>query len=985
LALAVALATALLPAAAARATVLEGFDVQFHSAPPKGSPPGALGPPALQAGSHPYAMTTSFEVQTTEVPGGFVLPAEALKDSRIAQVPGFAGTPSAAKHCQTVEFLASVLAPIPGEGELLRPACPESTVIGVAEAEVGLGGQVAPLASPVYNMPPAPGAAARLGLRFSEVPVMVDIGLSESSPYRIVAGTSNTPQTLEVNAFALTLWGVPADKRHDALRGHCLRLIGGPSGLSCPTGAPERPFLTSPRACRGPLATSWSANSWQRPDHFDTGSVLTHDEGGAPRGFGFCGRLGFAPEIEAEPTTAAAQSPTGLEFSLEVDDENLTSAAEEAVANSDIERTVVTLPEGMSLNPSQAEGLEVCTEAQLEAESPFSAPGEGPDYTPPGAGCPDASKIGQIEVETPLLPGELLRGSLFVAAPYDNLADDSLIAVYVVIKDPELGIVVKQALRVEPDPRTGQLVTTAEDMPQLPFSAFRLRFREGARAPLISPPGCGTFETTAKLYPHSGGPAVTSTSAFEIVSGPDNGPCPRGTAPFDPGFEAGTLNNQAGSYSPFVMRISRRDGEQDLTKLSQVLPPGVVGKIAGVPWCPEAGIARARARTGERGGTAELADPSCPAASQIGRSEAGAGVGSQLTYVPGKLYLAGPYNGDPLSVVSITPAVAGPFDAGAVVVRFALTLDPITGEVELDGAASDPIPHILQGIPLNVRDLRAYVDRPNFTLNATSCREERTLATLWGGGTVLDPAFETPVVKAARYQAAGCRALGFKPRIGLKLKGKPRRGGFPALRAHYRPRSADANLRRLALTFPSSAFIEQGHFRTICTRVAFAAGPGHGALCPKGSVYGRARVWSPLLSEPLTGPVILRSSDHNLPDAVLALRGPPEAAIEIEVAVRIDSVNGRLRATVERAPDAPVSRAIVDMQGGQKGLIVNSRHLCHKPKRNRAWVNAKGQNGRKSVAKPLMRALGCLKRYRKVVLRDPGRAGAPRHRHGGGR
>jgi hypothetical protein len=283
--------------------------------------------------------------------------------------------------------------------------------------------------------------------------------------------------------------------------------------------------------------------------------------------------------------------------------------------------------------------------------------------------------------------------------------------------------------------------------------------------------------------------------------------------------------------------------------------------------------------------------------------------------------------------------------------------------VRADGAASDPIPHILKGIPLNVRELRVSVDRPEFTFNATSCDEEQTRATLFGGGTVLAPTPDTPLALSARYQAAGCQALGFKPKLGLKLKGGTKRGKFPALHAAYTPRTGDANLSRLALRFPRSEFIEQGHFRTICTRVQFAAGAGHGSQCPKGSVYGHVEVWTPLLAEPLKGPVYLRSSNHNLPDAVFALHGPPTAEIDLEVAVRIDSKNGGLRATVQGAPDAPVSRAIVNMQGGQKGLFVNSTNLC--AAKHRAFANATGQNGKRSETKPLVRAQ-CGKRHRRT-------------------
>ena len=314
--------------------------------------------------------------------------------------------------------------------------------------------------------------------------------------------------------------------------------------------------------------------------------------------------------------------------------------------------------------------------------------------------------------------------------------------------------------------------------------------------------------------------------------------------------------------------------------------------------------------------------------------------------------------------------MAGPFDAGTVVVREALRLNPITHVGEVDGSASDPIPHILKGIPLNLRDLRVYADRPDFTLNPTSCEPFAAQSTIWGEGTALEPLAPHPVELSSRFQAAGCASLGFKPKLGLRLKGGTRRGAFPALRATYVPRKHNqANLSRLALTFPSSEFIEQGHFRTICTRVQFAAGPGFGAHCPKGSIYGHVKVWTPLLDEPLKGPVYLRSSNHNLPDAVLALHG----LVDIEVGVRIDSKHGRLRATVANAPDAPVSRAVVQMQGGQKGLFVNSRNLCHKAKRNRARLNARGQNGRRALLKPRMRAVKCGQRKRKRKARRDGR------------
>jgi len=551
-------------------------------------------------------------------------------------------------------------------------------------------------------------------------------------------------------------------------------------------------------------------------------------------------------------------------------------------------------------------------------------------------------------------------GSLYLAQPYEN-PTGNLIAVYIVARVPERGVLIKQAGKVEPDPQTGQLITTFDDLPPLPYSDFKLRFREGGRAPLVTPSRCGTYETVAKLTPFSApNQPYTATASFQIERGVDGGACPSGNAPFNPGFEAGTLNNSAGSYSPFYMRLTRRDGDQDMTKFSAKLPPGMVAKLAGTTECSDAAIAGAKTKTGIQ----EQQSPSCPASSQIGRALGGAGVGSVLTYVPGKIYLAGPYLGAPLSVVAIVPAVAGPFDVGNVVVRQALRIDPRTAEVTADGASSDALPHILAGIPLKVRDVRVYVDKDKFTLNPTSCDPFSVDATLWGGGAdVFGSQDDSPQGAAARFQAADCASLGFKPRLFMKLKGGTRRGAHPALTGTYRPRAGDANLKGLVLRLPRSAFLDQAHIRTICTRVQFAANGGNGGGCPAGAIYGKATAYTPILEQPLSGPVYLRSSNHNLPDFVAALHG----TIDVEAVARIDSKNGGIRATFEDTPDAPLSKVVVQMQGGKKGLIVNSRNLCAaKSKANAAFA---GHNGKRLKAKPVVRA-ECAKKRKGKKKRD---------------
>jgi len=718
-----------------------------------------------------------------------------------------------------------------------------------------------------------------------------------------------------------------------------------------------------PRACAGPLSTIYAIDSWEHPGaklanrradladpNWLTGSVLTHDAAG-PVGMTGCAKLGFSPEITAKPTSRAAESASGLDFSLDVNhNEGLENPSYEAASDADIEKAVVTLPDGMTANPSSANGLGVCTEGQLAAETAFSDP---------GAGCPDASKLGTIEVETPLLE-EILKGSLYLAKPYEN-PEHTLLALYVVIKSAKLGVSVKLPLKVEPNPATGQLVTTSEGLPQIPFTHFRLHFREGARSPLVTPPGCGTHAAKALLYPSSGGQPVESDSTFEIITGSNAGPCPNGTPPFHPSLKAGTLNNAAGSYSPFALDLARTDAEQEITHFSIKLPPGLTGKLAGIPFCPNATIAAAKAREGTRhGGEEELASPSCPAASQIGTTLAGAGVGSVLTYVPGKVYMAGPYKGSNLSIVAITAAKAGPFDLGTVVIREALKVDPVTAEVSVDAAGSDPLPHIISGIPVDLRDIRVSVDRPQFTLNPTSCEPTSVASTVLGSGTnFASEADDRPVTVTSRFQAADCASLAFKPGVKLTLSGPTKRAGLPKLKAVVTTRHGDANIGRAVVTLPKSEFLEQGHIGTVCTRVQFNAGGGNGEQCPAKSVYGHAKAVTPLLDEPLTGPVFLRSNggERRLPDLVAALHSKD---IDIDLQGFIKSLHpkgssvSRIRTIFAAVPDAPVSRFTLEMFGGKKGLLINSTNLCKG--KHRAISIFVGQNGRRSQTKPAIKA-----------------------------
>jgi hypothetical protein len=704
-------------------------------------------------------------------------------------------------------------------------------------------------------------------------------------------------------------------------------------------GANPKPLFTNPTRCGVPLQTRIRLNSWADPTFIEGPPFANAEVEG-------CEEVPFEPTADLQPSNHQADSPTGLDVELSMPTEGLEKGDEchekqgdegsplvaECLSESHLRQAKITFPEGMSINASAGQGLIACSadQVKLGTNDPIA--------------CPQSSKICLVEIETPVLKDKL-KGSVYIAKQGE--VEGATIGLYMVFDSPKNGILVKQPVRVDPDPQTGQLVATVNESPQQPFSAVHLHCPTGPQATLLTPPKCGTYEIASELIPWSGGAPVIQKSSFQVNQGPGGGPCPTGG--LDAHLSSGSENPLAGQTSPFNVRLSRPDGSDRFTALGLHLPPGLTAYLKGVPYCPEAAIARAKSRSGTGQGQTEIDSPSCPAASQIGRVIAGAGAGDNPLYVDtGRAYLAGPYKGAPLSIVAIAPAVAGPLDLGTVVVRNAVKINPRTAEVD---AVSDPIPTILHGVLLDVRDVRVQIDRQRFTLNPTDCSEKQVGATvsgLAGGSANL----------ANRFQVGGCENLGFKPNLQTRLFGGTHRGDFPRFKATYKPRPGDSNLEDLVLRFPRSEFIEQGHFRTICTRVQYAAGEGLGSQCPPGSVYGHIEAVTPILDEPLSGPVYLRSSDHNLPDVVFALHGQVNA----EAAVRIDSVKGGLRASIEDAPDVPLTRVVLNMQGRQKGLFVNSRDVCATV--NRATLRAEAHNDRRFEAKPALKNSKCNKGHR---------------------
>jgi len=902
---------------------------------------------ATQAGGHPFQMTTTIQLNSGPVAVGvrpdfrdITVGQPAMpRNLRFPLPRGLVGNASVMPQCEMSAFLA-----ISAE---LTNACPDASAIGavaVTVVETGNLGYLR-LAVPVFNLPPGEGEPARFGFVAAGVSVVIGTEVKTEDGYRIVAAVRNVSQAATFLSSSLVLWGAPGDSRHDSSRGwNCVTYFA--------TGPCERPanlgddaFLRQPVSCDGPLDFDVELEPWNVP----IGS-LVEAASFAPAGMENCNKVPFDPTITASPSSKLAANPSGLAFELNMPNSGLKN--KNGIAEGQPKKVEVDLPEGMTVNPSQGEGLVGCSPAEYGRETASSRP---------GGGCPEASKVGTVQISTPLLEEEA-RGSLYVASPHHN-PFGSLLALYMVAKIPERGILIKQAGRIETDPVTGQVTTTFDNLPQLPFSTFNLEFRPGGRAPLVTPPACGSYDVVARFTPWSAqdpdNPApdeiVTRTSTFTVDRGVDGGACPAGgIPPFHPGLQAGTINNAAGRYSPFNVRLTRNDGEQEFTNFSIKLPPGVVGKLAGIPFCSDAAIAAAKGRTGPTGGADELASPSCPAASQVGRTLVGAGVGSLLTYVPGKVYMAGPYNGAPLSIVAITAVKVGPFDLGTVVVRQALRINPETAEVFVDATGSDPIPHIIQGIPVHARDIRVYVDRSQFVLNPTSCERTQTASTVLGSGLDFGSAADNvPVTVTTPFQAADCASLGFKPRLQLRLSGKTRRGGNPALRAVMRPRIGDANTARISAALPRSEFLDQSHIRTVCTRAQFKAGAGSGTACPRGAIYGHARAWTPLLDEPLEGPVFLRSSENPLPDLVLAMHG----LVDVHAVGRIDSVNGGIRTTFDFVPDVPITKVVLDMAGGKRSLLENSTNICRG--KHKAVVKMKGHNGRvRNFATPLKASCG---------------------------
>ena len=836
-----------------------------------------------QAAAHPNFAFTDFTLNTLAAPEGFIgLPDGAVKDIIVDTPEGLSVNPEALPKC-TLEQLGT-------------NSCPPASFVGTNYFTVA--GQPPPcapeppgscvqarVAIPVYNLVPLEGVPSMVGF------------LTTSGITLIVGSLSPVDQHV-----TFTISDIHAPPAGPGVIGSRL-VFNGRAGNGT--------YLTMPSNCEGPQVSTLSVDQHAEPGAFVSEPAETPFEGTE------CEEVPFKPTIGVNPQGGAVDSPEATTVTV-----GIPFDPTEPIANSYLKTAKVNLPEGAGINPSLANGLEACTDEQFHylTNDPIE--------------CPDASKIGTIEVQTPSLPADSLTGDVYVAEPKSSdPTSGEEFRIFLHVGSTRYGVNVRLIGHVFPNLETGKLTAVVDENPQATFSSFKVRLNGGPKGAVTSPPICGPHTTTTEMTPWSGHADENEpTSSFTLTSDPTGGSCPQTLASrrFTPAYTAKSDNTQAGAFSPFQVHIGRADGEQELKVVDVTLAKGLIGKLAGIPYCSDAAIAAAAASSGK----AEQASPSCPAASLIADTTTAAGSGSGPLKVDGKAYLAGPYKGAPLSMAVVTPAVAGPYDLGTIVVRAALNVNPETAQVN---AVSDPIPNVFGGVKLDVRSIDVNVNRDQFMLNPTNCAAQATSGVINGGGSdPSNPAAFSSYPVSSPYSANGCSSLKFKPKLHARITGPTRRAKNPKIRAIVEARNGDANVSRTALTLPHSLFLDQSHIKTVCTRVQLAA-----QACPQEAIYGHAEAITPLLSEKLKGPVYLVSSSNKLPNLVADLRGQ----VNVQLRGVISSKHGGLKTVFPTVPDVPVKKFILNMQSGKKSLLVNSTNTCKS--RQTAVLNIKGQNGKK--------------------------------------
>ena len=873
------------------------------------------GATSVQAGVHPFQLTTTIDfnqladlVPLSEPKPEVTTPA-LTKDVDVKLPPGLIGNPTPIPQCTVKQFFE--VTPAANENR-----CPPSSAIGVAVVTVQepATAGTATLSLPIFNLEPRVGEPARFGFYAisANSPVFIDASVRTGSDYGVTASVSNVTQLASFLSSEVTFWGVPGDSRHDDQRGWgcILKARGASSEQPCnPAEQPHPPpFLSLPTSCRAPLQTSLEFDSWAQPGAFQSAGGFFSPEGALSG----CNRLQFAPEIKVAPDGQEASKPTGLTVDVHVPQEVNNNA--QGLASSNVKTITIAFPQGVTLNPSAADGLEACSEAQVGL-----LPGLGEQeeflFTPslPEAFCPDASKIGTATIKSPLLPkGQNVQGALYLATPAPSHQAgrnpfDSLLALYIIAKDPVSGTLVKLPGSASLNPSTGQITSTFDNSPQLAFEDAEIHLFGGERAPLATPAHCGAYTTEATFTPWSGTPPVKASSSFLVTSGPGGAPCPPATLPFSPTLTGGTTNINAGSFSPLSTTISRDDGNQDIQAVSLHMPEGLSGILKGVELCPEE-----QANAG-----------SCAPNSLIGHTVVSVGLGGDpFSVTGGQVFLTTSYKGAPFGLSIVNPAVAGPFDLGKVIVRARVEVDPHTAAltVSTDESGAYEIPHILKGIPLQIKHVGVLIDRPGFIFNPTSCDPQKITGTITSDQEA-KASVQTP------FQATNCQSLKFAPNFAVSTSGKTSKanGASLSVKLSYpsAPAGAYANLAKVKVSLPKQLPSRLTTLQKACTAAVFEANP---ASCPAESIVGQAKVSTQLLPVPLTGPAYFVShGGEAFPDLTIVLKG---YGVTVDLVGSTQIKNGITTSTFKATPDVPFESFELTLPQGKFSALAANANLC---------------------------------------------------------
>jgi hypothetical protein len=874
-----------------------------------------------QAGSHPFQFTTAFDMKASfqfnpALGRKTPVPAQLTKDAIVKLPPGLVGNPTAYPRCSLKQFLTV----LPGGGANL---CPPDTAVGVAAVTVtetkttntGLLARVVP----IFNIEPGPGEPAKFGFSPNTIPIFIDASVRTGRDYGVTVRVENITQAFGFLSIIATFWGVPADARHNDARGSsCLNEELGkgaqeaPCEPNAPTSSSPAPLLTMPTSCSGEaLQSSAETDSWLEPGVMSSPSP---DPSTPMPTMDGCDLLAFHAGISVAPDVESTSTPSGLNVDVHVPQDEALDA--NGLAQANVKNISVTLPEGVVLNPAAGDGLQACTPAQAGFE------GEDPEthslrFSDRDVSCPSASKIATVTIKTPLLPlGQYVKGFAYLASPQNFRAAlpenpfSSLLAMYIVAKDPVSGVLVKLPAKVSLNEATGQIATTVENNPQLPFEDAELHFFGGSRAPLATPVHCGAYTTAATFEPWSNTPsdvqALHAASTFGVTSGPGGGACPGSVLPFAPSLSSETTNINAGSFTPLSTTLGREDGNQDIQKVTLHYPPGVSGVLSGVPLCHEA---QANAGT-------------CGPESQIGETVVSVGLGGDpFTVTGGRVYLTEKYAGAPFGLSIVNPAKAGPFnlqEGRPVVVRAKIEIDPHTAALTITTGA---IPRIVEGFPLQIKHVNVLVNRPGFTFNPTNCNPQSI------AGTIASAEGASSAVSVP-FQVTNCAALGFKPGFSASTSGRTSKanGTSLAVKLSYPAGSlgTQTNIRSVKVELPKQLPSRLTTLQKACTAAQFNTNP---AGCPAASVIGHARALTPILPVPLEGPAYFVSNGGEaFPNLIMVLQG---YGVTIDlVGNTFISKKGITSSTFKTVPDQPVSSFELVLPQGPYSALTALGDLC---------------------------------------------------------